>query len=223
MTNTTTFQTADRALQYSAELPTPENISVKPVAEAVDRFMTADDRLRRLRREVTVLDSAIAQAIKADKRRAQIAVEDGAETIENPTELEDLARQALTKARAALPATEELALKAFHGVETAVAENRVEWAASSARDLDAALNSLASVLKTVETIAAKVDQAYGVTPLALGGVRYTNVGGHILSVRDTEAALQINSAVGGLQKAAALVHERIGLAKSAATAKADAE
>lgn len=223
MTNTTTFQTADRALQYSAELPTPENISVKPVAEAVDRFMTADDRLRRLRREVTVLDSAIAQAIQADKRRAQIAVEDGAETIENPTELEDLARQALAKARAAVPATEELALKAFHGVETAVAENRVEWATSSARDLDAALNSLASVLKTVETIAAKVDQAYGVTPLALEGVRYTNTGGHILSVRDTEAAVQINSAVSGLQKAAALVHERIGLAKDAAVKKADAE
>jgi len=222
MTNSTTFKTADRTLQYSAELPTPENIPVKPLAEAVDRFMTADDRLRRLRREVTVLDSAIAQAVKADQRRAQIAVEDGAETIENPTELEDLARAALAKARAAVRPTEELALKAFAEVESAVSEHGVEWAASSARDLDAALNSIVSVLKTVETIAARVDQAYGVTPLALEGVRYTNTGGHVVSVRDNEAAVQIGTAVTALQKAAGLVHKRIDQAKAAATEKADA-
>jgi len=222
MTNTT-FQTADRALQYSVELPTPENIPVKPLAEAVDRFRVADDRLRRLRREVTVLDSAIAQAIKADARRAQIAVEDGAEAIENPTELEDLARAALAKARAAVRPTEALAMEAFVKVESAVTEHGVEWAASSARDLDAALNSIASVLKTVETIAARVDQAYGVTPLALEGVRYTNTGGHVVSVKDNAAAVQIGMAVTALQKAAGLVHERIGVAKAAATAKADAE
>ncbi|PZF29119.1 hypothetical protein [Curtobacterium sp. MCPF17_051] len=222
MTNTT-FQTNDRALQYSVELPTPENIPVKPLAEAVDRFRVADDRLRRLRREVTVLDTAIPQAVKADQRRAQIAVEDGAESIEDPTELEDLARAALAKARAAVRPTEALAMEAFVKVESAVTEHGVEWAASSARDLDAALNSIASVLKTVETIAARVDQAYGVTPLALEGVRYTNTGGHVVSVRDSEAAVQIGAAVSALQKAAGLVHERIGVAKAAVTAKAVAE
>jgi chorismate mutase len=221
MTNTT-FQTNDRAMQYSADLPTSESIAVPAIAEAVDRFRVADDRLRRLRREVQVLDSAIAQAIKADQRRAALAVEEGAETIENPTELEDLARDALAKARAAIPATEAMALKAFHKVEVAIAEHGTEWAVSSARDLDAALNGLASALKSIETIAAKVDQAYGVTPLALEGIQYTNTGGSILSSRDNAAALQISGAVQGLQKAAGLIHERIEVAKSAATAKADA-
>jgi len=222
MTNTT-FQANDRAMQYSADLPTPENISVKAVANAVDRFMTADDRLRRLRREVTVLDSAIAQAVKADKRRAQIAVEDGAEAIENPTELEDLARAALAKARAAVPATEELALKAFHEVESAVAQNGVEWAVSTARDLDSSMNGLASALKSIEQIMARIDAAYGVTPLALGGIQYTNTGGARLSTKDNAASLQIGKAVSGIREAMVLVNDRIEDAKTAATVKADAE
>jgi len=223
------FKSHDRAaLNAMIALPTPENIPVKPIAEAVDALMIADDRLRRARQTVHASESAVSVANTADARRVAEAIREGIDPSDpaqfpNPSELADIARDAVSKARGVLPTYEAMYREAFGAVTVAVAENGIEWSTASARSLDSAVNGLVATARKLQSLAADIEANYGVVELATSGQKYQNSGVAVFSIEDGRVVVPLSEAVSSIHKAVALVAERIELAKAAHDAKVAAE
>lgn len=225
-TNITTaplFKHHDRGvLDASIALSAPESIGNKSIRKAVEALIEAVDRGKRNTAELQAARARVQQAREADLQAVDRLVRAGEDLPEDLHELENEAKAALERVEAQTEPLNRLYASRYREVETAIAENGLEWASASARELDDALNTLVSIRRQIETVAAKVNSHYGVVTLATKGVDYTAAGRQIMSMEDTGASRPLEHAVQAVTDSLRAVSDRVEVARAAKRADVDA-
>lgn len=223
MSNTTNlFTHHDRGvLDASIALPAPEAIGNKAIRTAVAALIEAVDRQKRNQAEVRAGEARVLEAREADLRIVDAAVQAGEDLPEDLHELENEAKAALERVTAQTEPLNRLYAGCYHEVEKAIAENGLEWASASARELDDALNTLVSLRRQIETVAAKVNAHYGVVTLATQGVTFNTAGRQVMSMEDKGATLPLAHAVQAVTDSAQAVSERVLMVRDAKRAEVE--
>lgn len=226
MTNNTNtlFTHHDRGiLDASIVLPAPEAIGNKAIRTAVAALIDAVDRQKRNEAERRAGEARVNESREADLRSVDAAVQAGDDLPEDLHTLEKEAKAALERITAQTEPLNRLYAGAYHGVEQAIAKNGLEWASASARELDDALNTLVSIRRQIETVAAQVNAHYGVVTLATQGVNYTASGRQMMSVQDQSATAPLGHAVQAVTDSLQAVSERVLVVRDAKRADVDAQ